>query len=355
MILNIWEYTGGDFVKQKIIDYATSVIWIKRFQAAGKFELYIRATRELFELFTRENIFITRDDSDGAMCVDKIELKTDALNGDYLIISGKSAESLIGRRIIPVQTNLSGTAENAIYTLLDDNAIIPTDTARALGPFVIGQTHEWAETIDQQITGKNLLDAIADICVTYNYGFKVDFSLGVFEFTLYKGTDRSFDQSENTFVIFAPEFENLGNTDYSRDVSTYFNDVYVAGEGEGSERVIVNVRTNGKSGLNLREKWIDARIISRKTEGGTLNPTQYNAVLRQKGNEEIEILRETTKFSGEILPHNDYTYGVDYNLGDKIAVKNEYGITGTAVISEITEVEDATGYSVYPTLSEWSV
>lgn len=355
MIINVWEYANGSFSKIHIIDDATSIIWKKCFRGAGFFELYIRATSAMFEMFTRDNIFITRDDTSGAMCVEKIQLHTDETNGDYLIITGKSAESLIGRRIIPVQTNLTGTAENAIYTLLDDNAIMPTDTARALGPFVVGTTHGWTETIDLQITGKNLLDAIVDICKTYNYGFRVTFEFGVFTFELYKGVDRSFDQSENTFVVFSTEFENLGNTDYARDLSTYYNGVFVGGEGEGSERVIVSVRTTGKSGFNLREKWVDARTTSAKTESGTLTPTQYKVLLTQRGNEEIKISRETTTFSGEIIDNNKYVYGVDYELGDKISVKNEYGIVASAVISEITEVEDANGRSIYPTLSEWSV
>jgi hypothetical protein len=50
-----------------------------------------------------------------------------------------------------------------------------------------------------------------------------------------------------------------------------------------------------------------------------------------------------------------YIYGVDYNLGDKVAIKNEYGVTGAATVTEMTEVEDESGYQVRPTLSEWSV
>ena len=58
--------------------------------------------------------------------------------------------------------------------------------------------------------------------------------------------------------------------------------------------------------------------------------------------------------SGEVIASR-YKYGTDYNLGDKVQVENEYGISGTAVVTEVTEVEDETGYNVYPTLSEWRV
>ena len=71
--------------------------------------------------------------------------------------------------------------------------------------------------------------------------------------------------------------------------------------------------------------------------------------------DELAKVKELTDFSGEILAGNSYKYGIDYSLGDKVTVINEYGIRGTAVVSEITEVEDETGYSIYPTLSEWKV
>ena len=78
-------------------------------------------------------------------------------------------------------------------------------------------------------------------------------------------------------------------------------------------------------------------------------------MLAEEGKEEIELHKVTTEFNGEILNYNNYTYGVDYNLGDKVSIVNEYGIKGNATITEITEVEDETGYRLIPTLSEWTV
>ena len=76
-------------------------------------------------------------------------------------------------------------------------------------------------------------------------------------------------------------------------------------------------------------------------------------MLIAQGKEELEQRKITTSFNGEILNYNNYTYGVDYNLGDKVSIINEYGIRGNATITEITEVEDDTGYKLIPTLSEW--
>ena len=76
-------------------------------------------------------------------------------------------------------------------------------------------------------------------------------------------------------------------------------------------------------------------------------------LLADRGREELKITQEVTSFSGEILNLNSYRYGIDYFLGDKVQIETEYEMTGKAQITEITEVEDDTGYKIYPTLSEW--
>ena len=182
------------------------------------------------------------------------------------------------------------------------------------------------------------------------------FNNGVFTFSIYKGADRSYGQTVNPVVVFSPAFENLGNTEYSRDTTTYYNSVYVAGEGEGADRKIANVvSADAPTGFYLREKWVDARNMSSTTDGSPIPESDYISMLKQQGYEELGVSKETTNFSGEILNNNVYIYGVDYDLGDKVAVKNEYGVTGAATVTEMTEVEDESGYQIRPTLSEWSV
>ena len=45
MVLYIWKYrwTGahGEFTRIGVIDNACSVIWIRRYQTAGEFEVYV--------------------------------------------------------------------------------------------------------------------------------------------------------------------------------------------------------------------------------------------------------------------------------------------------------------------------
>ena len=356
MVLYIWEYKNSTFTPVTVIDYATSVIWVKRQNKPGEFELYVHATEELLELFSGD-IFITRTDDKTVMYVENVDLTTNDETGDYLTITGRSAECMLGRRIIPKQVNFIDTAaEIVIRTLITMQVIAPTDTARKI-PFIqLGQLQGYTDAINKQVTGKNLLDVISEICIEQNYGFEMTFNNGVFTFDIYKGVDHSYGQSVNPVVVFSPAFENLGNTEYSRDTTTYYNSVYVAGEGEGAARKIANViAADNPTGFYIREKWVDARNTSSTTDGSPIPESEYMELLEQQGYEELSAAKETTNFSGEILNNNVYIYGVDYNLGDKVAVKNEYGVTGAATVTEMTEVEDESGYQIRPTLSEWSV
>lgn len=48
-----------------------------------------------------------------------------------------------------------------------------------------------------------------------------------------------------------------------------------------------------------------------------------------------------------------YRAGVDYDLGDTVYLETARGVRGSAKITAITEVEDAEGYRIFPTFSDW--
>lgn len=49
-----------------------------------------------------------------------------------------------------------------------------------------------------------------------------------------------------------------------------------------------------------------------------------------------------------------YKAGVDYDLGDTVYLETARGVRGSAKITAITEVEDAEGYRIFPTFSDWT-
>lgn len=351
MILYVWTMSNVKIEKVALIDYATSIIWTTRFYDAGDFELYVRATPELLNLFSSATM-ITRDDSKRVMIPDTVKLTTDFENGDYLTITGRSAEGLLGRRIVPLMTTFSGNLEWIIRTLIYNNCIINPQSSRAIPRLVLGDQIGITTTIEKQITGKTILSSVSDMCQAYDLGFKIEWINNQFVFNIYRGIDHA--TSTYPHVVFSTEYENLGNTEYIYDRSQAFTSVYVAGEGEGAARKIVNV-TDGSRGYNLCEDWYDAQSMSTQEDGSVIPDATYRQMLQQEGTEFLENHKPTYQFSGEVLNSGTFIFGVDYGLGDKVIVQNEYGLTGTSIVVEVSEVEDEQGYRVYPTLNEWRV
>ena len=271
MIIYLWTHDeNGLYSKQKMIDSATSIIWRKDYQGAGYFELYIRATAEMLQFFRQPDVMLTKDGDSGAMIAEAVKLTTSFEDGDYLTITGRGAECILERRILRSQTIFTGNAETALRNMIISNFLAQTPANRYVPYMALGAAQGFTETISRQATGTDILSLTADICKELGYGFKIERSGNYFVCNLFKPTDRGFGQSDVPRVIFSTAFENLGNTEYDYNTENYTNAVYVAGQGEGSDRVIVGVSSTA-SGLARREKWIDSRNTSSTTADGYNN------------------------------------------------------------------------------------
>ena len=173
-------------------------------------------------------------------------------------------------------------------------------------------------------------------------------------YEVYQGTDRSSDNTGGIEpIVFSVDYDNLNSSDYSYDETPLKNSVLIGGAGEDLER-FYTLLTKNKSGLQLREIFLDASSINRtyRNEGDTQDQTytnaEYRAMLNQQGNITLkeQIAEET--FSGDV----NVTFGRwilyrDYFLGDIVTVQdnkiNKYIDTR---IVEIIEVQDENGYKV---------
>lgn len=339
-----------DRVPIGLIDDYESLIWTPRYFEPGDFEIYTKAGEKTLSLLQLDN-YVTRPDSDKVGIIEKVRIESDPESGDHIIATGRFAESILDRRIVWTMTNLTGTAENGIRKVLTDNLVSPTLTYREIPNFVLGAVQGFTETIDAQFTGDNVLDVVVNLCKQNNYGFRVVLNSDKnFEFQLYKGTDRSYNQTSNPFVVFGPEFENIVSSDYEHDKSTLKNACNVAGEGEGTARRMYGVGST--SGLARREMFVDARDISSETEEGvTLTTDQYNNLLIQRGRENIAENPETVTFEGEVESVRQFVFGRDYFLGDIVTVKNSYGVVAHPRVIEVIQSHDQNGIMTIPSFS----
>ncbi len=346
----------SDFTPISVLNGCQSIIWAERYCECGDFEIYVPASAAMLELLKTDR-FVYRTDSDTVMVIEKISITPDPENGDFIVCSGRSAESLLMRRIIRSPNFFfSENTEEYIRNAVNKNVISPSEEERRIPLITLGDRCGVLSTVKGWHTGENLLTFIADSCNESELGFRLRKSEPVLsegvklKFELYKGVDRSESQAENPFVIFSPEFDNLQISEYLEDVSELATSAYVRGQ---NENIYVNaeVTAKAKSGIERREIYVDAGEIVNETDT-PLSTAEFYDLIKGKGFEALSECGRTISFSGTIDSASMYKYREDYNVGDVVTVRGSFGINTDVRLSEITECEDISGLSVTVTFSK---
>jgi len=253
-----------------IVEAYKSFIWTDRYTDVGDFELYVPASAPYLDKIHNDFYLACSETVKGEiqrlMVVEKIEYKTDLEDGNSVLITGRSLESILDRRIIwkddgsvteinretihekipsivydDYDTKKSFPLQNGIQYLLEMNLINPTNLNRKISFLT------FVESTDSRITsltmtpcayrGDNLYDIIRGLCDMFGISFKIEFDttnplIPKFVFKLYKGINHLSSQSENGYICFSTEFDNLLSSDNSMDMSTYKTMAYYVGKGE---------------------------------------------------------------------------------------------------------------------------
>lgn len=331
---------NSSFEQIAVIDEYKSLIWSKRYYTPGDFELYLPATPALLGILQPDR-FLMRDDDSSVMVVERIEVQTDAENGDFIIASGRSLESILARRVVRWQTNID---ENDIVQGL--RALITEhtgngdpDDSRAFPGFVIDDTLTVAQPLKAQFTGSVLLDAVSSVCEQYKIGMRMMISGQTMTLSFYEGSVSD--------AVFSPEFDNLIRSDYVADFSNLANFALVAGEGEGTSRKTLGMALGTlQDGFALREMYVDARDLS--SNDGDITPQEYSIYMLSRGKEKLAERNVSRSFDSEVEPRAPFVYKIDYDLGDIVTVQNKYGVEAHPRIVEIVESWDDTGYNLIP-------
>lgn len=335
---------NDQFQRLAIIDDYNSFIWTTRYYTSGDFQLMVDVSEANMNLFMQD-YYVVRDDDDNVGIIEDIKIQRNEDAHEVMIITGRFLDSIIARRIIAVQTTVSGKVSACIEQLLTENIINPSVSARKIANFTV-DSYEISTRMQAQYTGKNLLETISAICTTYGIGYKVTLNEdNEFVFQLYEGVDRTYDQTANPWVIFSDTYDNLLSSEYEENYKTLANAVLVAGEGEGLDRKTAWV-TDGSTGLDRHEIYKDQRNI--QSNDGEIPDEEYYELLEESGKE--SLTKYTTAFTGKVY-FNGITYKEDIGMGDLCVIKNSrWGIyLNTRLVEVIESVNEAGEYSITPT------
>lgn len=331
---------NSNFKKIAIIDYYKSLIWVEKYSEIGAIDIQIEANSETLALF-KKGYYIHRDDTDAICYIDALELQTSEEEGDYLIIGAYDCRNLLNRRVITQTEWYDMTVENYIRKLINDNIIASTTADRNVGFLKLSDSKGYAETIKDQPQFEQLADKITALCQTYDYGWKSTFDKANNQIIIdiYKGNETS--------VIFSPEYDNLSETSYKSDDSESKNVGFVVGTTvtDTNETVYKTVFVGSDKGLARRELYVDGSNI----DSALGDEVDYRDILIAQGKEKLaETVQNVDTFDGDVNWYGSYVYRKDFNLGDIITIKTQYGINARCRITEVTETWDEEGYTIEP-------
>ena len=328
------------------LDDFSSFIWTSRYYTAGDFEICTGISMRALTVL-QYGFYVLRDDRDDVGIIEKLDIRADADGNDQIVASGRFVTSILGRRIVAEQTQINNkTIDTACATLITDAIISPDIPERQISNFALDGSYTTAKKITIQITGKNLLESITKICEENGIGFKVTIDSGVFTFKMYEGTDRSYGQNVNPYVVFSDQYDNLFSSEYLENYADLVTNVLIAGEGEGTDRTTVWATKDDPTGLDRYEMYQDARNMS--TNDGEIPEEEYLEQL------EAEALESITSYAASFTGSVDFSgvrYGTDVNLGDICTVENRrWGISINCRLVEVIESTDESGaYTITPT------
>lgn len=356
----------SDFTNLAVLDSFDSLIWTERYWEYGDFELVVGATKENIDLYKQDR-YIWLDDSDEVMIIEDIEITTDIESGNTMTITGRSLTSILDRRVSWASAYGTGNISDQIKGIIEANCIKASDSKRNFPNLIYRAPDNFDPSTYTDICsvskGENIYERIQKFCQKQRIGFHIFNDPehdGTFVFQLYSGTDRSYEQTDNPYVVFSPDFNSLSNSTAKFTNSDKKNVMYVKGqEGYSSS---AESTTEDTSGYNRREGSMEASDVDIKKDNPDYDPDdpdsgpseidrdpsdiEYDLAIR--GQEELSKLGADKEFDGSTDQNGQFVYRRDYNIGDIVQVKNVFGLEFRTRITEYIRSYDNSGFTAYP-------
>lgn len=304
---------------QGVIDEFSSLIWIRRYQTPGEFELRTPYAAESKNLLIPENIV---QKFDGDEVVEAGVIENLQMNKDQIVVKGRFLESYLERRLIKETQYYTGNAEDSLRRIVSNMVPIPLLT--------LGADRGLSESLEFQATYKTVLSIVQKVCKGTTLGFRIrpDFSSRILYFEVYKGVDRT--SSAAAKVIFSEKYDNLLNEVYTYDSTNYRTKAFVT-------QLVNDVRTaysvGGGSGLGLREVHAATQV---DTNGRTA--VEIRQSMERQGQRVLEARTVNESFTFSTDADSPFKYRKDYDIGDLTHVKHIAWNIDLAL--RITEIEE---------------
>lgn len=118
-----------DFQTLGSIPLFRTLIWVRRYEKLGCFELY--TSKDYFELINSGE-YLYRSDAEELGVIDEVNYSQDENGSREAYAKGNFAEVLLSQRVIEKTISLTGNAEDSMRRMVQRTAIEPSESDRKI-------------------------------------------------------------------------------------------------------------------------------------------------------------------------------------------------------------------------------
>jgi hypothetical protein len=348
--------------RDQLIENFTSAIWTERYAQNGDFQFQFASPNQAIKRLLTPGTYVGKSDSYYTMTVDTVTDGEDSSGQRLINVTGTSWESMLDDRpgmpaladLTATPTwNLTDTPGNIMRTMFStvcySGGVSSLDTI----PFYhtgtllpAGGIAEDGTPITVALNPASLYTQLKTVGDPYNLGFRLvrNGDAGEVYFEVYTGTDRTSNQTDVPAVIFSEALDNLSKDTELTSIAGY-KTVAVVFATNGSAEVYQSGVDSAADGFQRRVLLVDASDI---TLGAG---PDLDTAMAIRGLQELATHNKIYQFDGEIPQNGNYTYGIDFELGDLVEEQDTTGFGNFMLVTEHISVSDSNGERAYPTLT----
>jgi hypothetical protein len=396
--MDILTINPADYTDCNIVNDILTVKWIERYREPGEFSITAYPTDAIRTRLALGTL-VTHLETQDVMMVEDHEIDESGDADPVITITGRSLTAFLENRIAS-PNNLSllewslvtlGTSPNQylgytdtprLYNFTADttvnitkrlirdqignystnnNASGLTSSRDALPRVEVISTFVGTDPVgaigtdpskDLVVTRGPLLPEVLKLLERMDAGLKIMRPIAgtssiVITFQIHKGIDKS------ETAIFSNDFGDLEETRYFWTNRNYKTSVVV----NSAYYIKVMRPTTGTGGFNERVIYLDASDAipegSPRPDGAATTDAQkliFENILTRRGEEALGASKLEQYLETSITPNSRLKYRKDYNIGDLVYIRGNYGVSTKMRVVEYAEFEDATGESGVPTV-----
>lgn len=350
------------FNEGRMINGATSVMWVERYRTPGEFEIVAPLSTDLMNFLPLGSL-ISHVDTYEVMVVENHEI-TDDSNGDPTIrITGRSLESYFENRIVGmnyarqnssiVEYVLSSDSTwNQTVSMINDHIANGTYTDDNLPNVVAVSSVTGTGTFEQRtIKRMHLHQAVLELISIDDLGIKtirrntfgVPNGSNIYtNVVVYRGADKT------ASVVFSWKSGDLTSSEYLFSDKNMKNSALIVGRYINAVYDTTGVTKYSRRSVIVDGGDIDG-VYSAPPTGQQL--TDVINKMRIRGKQELDSQNLVTITRADLADISKYQYRKDFDVGDLISLDSNYGRISTMRISEYVEIMDENGETGHPSLS----